>query len=254
MNVFTSIQEWQSQRKSNKEQTIGLVATMGNLHQGHLSLVSQSMKDNDLTLVSVFVNPTQFNNEEDFANYPNTLAEDLTLLQHAGVDYCLVPTKEQLYPDNYCYQLHETELSQRLEGPGRPGHFNGMLTVVLKLLMLAQADRAYFGEKDYQQYQLIQGMVDAFFIPTRIICCPTIREPSGLALSSRNNRLSASKLEKARLFAQLFHQGPTPEKIKSALRQIGIEVEYVTDYQQRRYAAVHIGSVRLIDNYALSES
>jgi pantoate--beta-alanine ligase len=197
------------------------------------------------------VNPTQFNNAEDFSLYPRTLEDDLTLLEQLGVDYCLLPDEQSMYPDAYRYQIHEKELSQCMEGEFRPGHFNGMLTVVLKLLNLIQPQKAYFGEKDYQQYLLIKGMAEALFLPIEIIPCPTIREPSGLACSSRNNRLSPEQRAQADRFAQLFHQDKSLAEIEKELLASGFQIEYLKEWQQRRFIALQVGQVRLIDNYAL---
>jgi pantoate--beta-alanine ligase len=139
---------------------------MGALHQGHLSLVKASQSQNQTTLVSLFVNPTQFNNPTDLAKYPRTEAEDLDLLSKARADYVLIPDPSEIYADGYKFKVSEVELSRILEGQHRPGHFDGVMTVVLKLLNLAQAEKAYFGEKDFQQYLLIKEMAQAFFIPT----------------------------------------------------------------------------------------
>ena len=154
-------------RKAGKR--IGFVPTMGNLHQGHLALVEQAKAQCEIAVASIFVNRIQFNNPADFNNYPKTIDDDLTLLETLGVDYCLCPNDKELYPDNYRYQVTETVLSNRLEGLHRPGHFEGVLTVVLKLLMLVQAQCAYFGEKDYQQYQLIASMAESFLSRPRSI-------------------------------------------------------------------------------------
>lgn len=197
IEVITDIQQWIKIRENLKShgQKIGFVPTMGALHEGHLSLIKKSLKETTVTLVSLFINPTQFDNPNDLKNYPQKLERDIDLLKSITQDsptlhYVLIPTSEQMYPDQYHYKVTENQLSQQLCGAHRPGHFDGVLTVVLKLLNLAGAEKAYFGEKDYQQYLLIKNMVEAFFIPTEIIPCPTIREKSGLAMSSRNLRLS----------------------------------------------------------------
>src|SRR5262249_29466052 len=161
------------------------VPTMGALHEGHLSLVKRSRVENDRTLVSIFVNPTQFDDPADFDAYPRTVKRDLALLEAAGVDFVLLPGAGDMYVDGFRYRVSEPEVSTILEGEHRPGHFGGMLTVVLKLLNIAAAERAYFGEKDWQQLSLVRGMADAFFLPTAIVACPTVRESTGLALSSR---------------------------------------------------------------------
>lgn len=252
MRCFYNLQEWQAFRKDlPKDQSIGFVPTMGNLHAGHASLYQRSKAENQISLASLFINPTQFNQAEDFRLYPRTLEQDLKLLEELGVDYCILPDEQAMYPDGYTYQVQETDLSLKMEGSHRPGHFTGMLTVVLKLLNLAQPHRAYFGEKDYQQYCLIKNMIKAFFLNIEIIPCATIRENSGLAFSSRNNRLSKEEKNLADTFAQIFHGKHSLPSIQEALEKAGIEVDYIEDHDQRRYAAVKIGSVRLIDNYQL---
>jgi pantoate--beta-alanine ligase len=252
MQVFDNISEWLNIRNSLPPHlSLGFVPTMGNLHAGHASLVSASKKENDYTLVSIFINPTQFNSPEDFIQYPKSLALDLNLLQQAGVDYCLLPTEQVMYADNYRYQLQETELCQLMEGKQRPGHFTGVLTVVMKLLNLTRPQHTYFGEKDYQQYLLIRDMVAAFFMNVEIKVCPTIRETSGLAYSSRNNRLTPLQRVEAEKFARIFQQKKEIDLLVDELTSNGIKVEYLEDYGERRFAAVTIGGVRLIDNYPI---
>lgn len=248
MKIISDMSQWYSVRRTIN-QSIGFVGTMGNLHTGHLSLIEQSKQDNDITVVSIFVNPTQFNNSQDFDNYPQTLEHDTTLLNQAGVDYCLTPNYEQLYPHNYRFKICESQLSQLMEGKYRPGHFDGMLTVVMKLLQLVTPSNAYFGEKDYQQYLLIKQMAESFLMPTNIIACPTIRESSSLAYSSRNSRLNEQQKKQAEHFATLFHQGQDCESIIIELKKADINIDYIEEYQNRRYAAVHIDNIRLIDNY-----
>ena len=150
MQIFSAITEWQALR-ATLSNTIGFVPTMGSLHAGHASLLTRARQENQFTVLSIFINPTQFNQASDFANYPKTIDEDLALAQQLGIDAVLLPTADQMYTDQYHYQVQETELSQILCGKHRPGHFTGMLTVVLKLLLLAQATNAYFGDKDFQQ-------------------------------------------------------------------------------------------------------
>lgn len=250
MQIFHHLDEWRQVRHSLKNTTsLGFVPTMGNLHRGHATLYNASLKDNDLTVASIFINPTQFNQIEDLTNYPRTLDADLALLSDMGVDYCLLPTEQAIYPDGYRLQVHENKLSQLMEGPQRPGHFSGVLTVVLKLLNLVKPHRAYFGEKDYQQFQLIQSMVKDFFMSIEIIPCPTIREESGLPYSSRNNRLNSNQRQLAAEFARLFHQGIPREDLIKRLDEINVQVEYLEEFENRRYIAVKIGEIRLIDNY-----
>jgi len=161
----------------------------------------------------------------------------------------LLPDEQTMYADKYRYQLQENEYSLLMEGQQRPGHFTGVLTVVMKLLNLVKPQRAYFGEKDYQQLQLIREMVNAFFMDIDIKGCPTIRESSGLAYSSRNNRLNPEQRLLAEQFARIFHQQLPCAEIIAELISIGVAVDYIIDYQDRRFAAVNIGDIRLIDNY-----
>lgn len=254
MQIFNDLKAWQLHRKSiDSTKTIGFVPTMGNLHQGHASLIQQSKNQNSLTLVSIFVNPTQFNNEEDFSYYPRTLEQDLHLLQELNVDFCLLPDTRMIYPEGeHTYQINENSMSQRLEGQFRPGHFSGVLTVVLKLFHIVQPQQAFFGEKDYQQYQLIKNMTSAFFMPIDVILCPTIREKSNLAYSSRNNRLNPEERLKAEEFAALFHQSDKQlAEIIEELKEREFLIDYIEEIEQRRYAAIFIGKVRLIDNYLI---
>ncbi|KTC76838.1 pantoate--beta-alanine ligase [Legionella brunensis] len=255
MQIFHNMNEWLATRRSlPSDVSLGFVPTMGNLHAGHASLFKQSKQENELTVGSIFINPTQFNRPDDFTHYPRTLDEDLLLLDKLGVDYCLLPTEEAIYNDGYRYQIQETDLCQLMEGKYRQGHFTGVLTVVMKLLNLAKPRCAYFGEKDYQQYLLIKEMVAAFFMDIEIKACPTIRETSGLAFSSRNNRLTAKQRLEADNFARIFHQNKSCELLAQEFSQNNIKVEYINDYQNRRFIAVTIGDIRLIDNYALSEN
>ncbi len=248
--IISSISQWRQKRKAltNTNQSIGFVPTMGNLHIGHASLLERSKRENNLTILSIFVNPTQFNNPQDLANYPQTIEQDLHIAKQLQIDYILLPNYEELYHDQYRYQVSENSLSQILEGAFRPGHFNGVLTVVLKLLLLVKANRAYFGEKDYQQLKLIQGMASAFFLDTEIIPCTTIRLDSGLPHSSRNSRLSETEMQQAKLFAKIFHSSQSCTAIKEQLEKNNLIVDYVEDLADRRLAAVKIGNIRLIDN------
>ena len=252
MQIFHKLDDFrQCRRELPANLSLGFVPTMGNLHLGHKSLFNASCQENDRTVVSIFINPKQFNKIDDYTNYPRTIDADLALLEEQGVDYCLLPIEQEMYADSYQFKLEESNLSLMMEGKLRPGHFTGVLTVVMKLLNLTKPQKAYFGEKDYQQLQLIRQMVMAFFIDTEIKSCPTIREPSGLAFSSRNNRLTPKERQIADKFANIFHQNENPiEQLISELNAQGIEVEYIEEYAERRYAAVKIGDVRLIDNYA----
>lgn len=248
MKIFRSIEQWQSYRFSLKGGLLGFVPTMGALHEGHLSLVNASVEQNALTVTSVFINPTQFDEKEDFENYPDEPGSDLERLEEAGVDVVLLPDAEQIYADDYRFKVTENEFSRRLCGAHRPGHFDGVLTVVMRLLNLVQPDNAYFGEKDYQQLQLIRDMVSAFFMPVNIISCATVREADGLAMSSRNQHLDAhNRTKAAALYAALKHS-PTADDARKELAGQGFVVDYVEDIANRRLAAARLGGTRLIDN------
>lgn len=251
MNIVSDIIQWQSINRQLRHKTIGLVPTMGNLHEGHLSLCQRSKADNEFTVVSIFVNPTQFNQPEDFEHYPRTLDQDCELLQKAGVDYLFCPTAQDLYPDHYEVQVTETQLSTMLEGEHRPGHFNGMLTVVLKLLNLIQPTKAYFGEKDFQQLLLVKKMVQALFMPVEIISCATLRAEDGLALSSRNSRLTCEGRQKAAYFPHYLRDAQTVDAAAQQLQALGFRVDYIAEQWQRRLGAVWVDNVRLIDNVSL---
>lgn len=248
--VITELKDWFKIRGGLKG-SLGFVPTMGALHKGHRSLFEKSVGENEFTVASIFVNPTQFNNPLDLKKYPKTFEQDLAILSECGVDFLIFPEYDSLYPDNYTYKVTETDYSTTMEGEHRPGHFEGVLTVVIKLLNIARADKAYFGEKDFQQYKLIEGMTKAFFINTKIVSCPTIREDDGLAFSSRNVRLTEIKRKKAPLFYKLLKSDKTPEEIKNELIKNEFKVDYITDIDNRRYGAVYLGNVRLIDNVEL---
>lgn len=250
--VFQTVSEFQKFRQSlDPQKKVGFVPTMGALHQGHASLLRKSKSESDFTVLSIFVNPTQFNNPTDLELYPKTWDADLLLAADCGADAILLPTYEQMYTDQYRFKLIENKFSKMLCGQNRPGHFDGVLTVVMKLLQIAQPSKAYFGEKDFQQYLLIKDMAASFFLPMAIIPCPTLREDSGLALSSRNRRLSAEGLKKAALINKFARQFATVEQVKSSLHENGFEVDYVEDHFQRRFVAAHLEGVRLIDNVKL---
>lgn len=253
MHVYNNLDEWRRVRATLPATlTIGFVPTMGNLHLGHASLFTASKQENDCTIASIFVNPTQFNQAADFTHYPRTLDADLELLASTGVDYCILPDEPSIYTDGYRYHIEENLIGLKMEGQKRPGHFTGVLTVVMKLLNLAKPHRAYFGEKDYQQLQLIRDMTTAFFMDIEIKGCPTVREECGLAYSSRNGRLNPTQRQLASKFAQIFHQNKSCEQIIEELNAIGVLVDYIEEHDERRFAAVKIGDVRLIDNIKIS--
>ncbi|MBI9097701.1 MAG: pantoate--beta-alanine ligase [Spirochaetaceae bacterium] len=253
MIIVKSIDQWIGIFKDyqKNEQSVGLVPTMGALHRGHMSLIERSVKENEITAATIFVNPTQFNNPDDLTSYPVTWDEDVVLLENAGVDYLLYPSYKDVYRDNYRYKVVETEYSNDLCGSARPGHFDGVLTVVMKLLNITRATKAYFGEKDWQQYQLIKGMTEAFFIDTEIISCPLIREESGLALSSRNKRLTEEHKMIAPLFYKTISSGSNIEQMKKELTECGFVIDYLKIKDSRIFGAVFLGEVRLIDNVSI---
>lgn len=247
MKKLASLSAMQDYRVSVKG-SVGLVPTMGALHAGHLSLITASQNDNQATVVSVFVNPTQFDQAADLAQYPNTLQQDLMKLEEMGVDAVLQPSFNSIYPDNYTYQVSENTLSRQYCGAHRPGHFDGVLSVVMKLLNLVKPDRAYFGEKDYQQLLLIKGMVAAFFIPTEIIACPIVRESDGLAMSSRNLRLTPIQRKIAPMLYQTLIDDTTRDAKQERLCSLGFDVDYLSVLDDRLLAAASLGEIRLIDN------
>jgi pantoate--beta-alanine ligase len=249
VQVIKEINEWKEIRKGElNNKSIGLVPTMGALHEGHLSLMRRSLSDNEITVVSSFVNPAQFNDKSDFEKYPVTYDADIQKLNDLKIDYLLYPDSEDIYHDDYKYSVDENELSKILCGAYRKGHFEGVLSVVMKLLNIVKPQKAYFGEKDYQQYLLIKGMVDAFFMDVKIIPCPIIRENDGLAMSSRNIRLTEEERNMATLFPSLLKSKHSVKKAARILKKEGFKVDYIEEIDGRRFGAVHLGNVRLIDN------
>jgi len=228
--------------------SIGFVPTMGALHKGHISLIEKSKEENEITVVSIFVNPTQFNDPKDFKNYPNRLDKDISILSSLSVDYVFTPENDEIYNDNYAYTVTEKKLSKKLCGATREGHFEGVLTIVMKLLNIVNPTKAYFGEKDYQQYLLIKGMADSFYMKTEIVSLPTIRENDGLALSSRNLQLKDRDREKANKFYELLVSDFEDKELIEQLNKEGFKVDYVESIDNRRFGAVFLGNVRLIDN------
>lgn len=256
----------------------GLVPTMGALHEGHLSLVKRSKADNGLTIVSLFVNPTQFNNPVDLATYPRTEEEDFRLLASEGVDAVFAPTPEEVYPeglDNAGAHVFELgSVAEVLEGACRPGHFQGVAQIVSRLLRLCRPDRAYFGMKDFQQIAVVRNMVRSENIPVQIVACPIKRADDGLALSSRNALLTDEQrsaapeifaaLSQSREFAKTHTVSETRERVVGSLDSIpGFKVEYyaivdgetllpVEDWNESAYIVglitCYVGKIRLIDN------
>ena len=231
--------------------SIGFVPTMGALHAGHLSLIERARSENDRVVVSIFVNPTQYDDPDDLERYPRTLAADTHHAESAGADLIINPRADDIYHDDYRFRVTETGFSRELEGAQREGHFGGVLTVVLKLLNLVQADHAYFGEKDWQQLELVRDMTAAFFHPTEIVAGPTIREADGLAMSSRNVHLTAAERMVAPEFHRILQTGASTEDMNRQLVDAGFVVDYVTKHGDRILGAVRLGKVRLIDNVSI---
>lgn len=261
----------------SQDKRIGFVPTMGALHQGHLSLLKRAKEENGLTVCSIFVNPTQFNQPEDYSRYPRNLKKDLDLLEAIGVDVVFAPTKEEMYPQNEPQDVpfNPGFLGQVMEGEHRPGHFSGVATIVKKLLDTVQPDRAYFGQKDYQQYLIIRKLVDDYRMPVEVVLSPTVRAESGLALSSRNERLSEEQRQQATALYRLLQEAAQRWKsgVSAAdLQQWGLQhleqdtalkpeyfcivnaatLQPIKEGQQEQQAliatAAWIGGVRLIDN------
>jgi pantoate--beta-alanine ligase len=221
---------------------------MGALHRGHGSLVERCRAESEIVVVSIFVNPSQFNDAGDLTRYPRTLDQDLALLESLGTDEVIAPYAQEMYPNGYRFRMEPPADDLVLEGAHRPGFLQGVLTVVLKLLNVVRAQRAYFGEKDYQQLQVVTAMTEEFFLPTRIVGCATVREESGLAMSSRNTLLSPGARDKAAKLFRALTTALTCDEAKAALEAQGFNVEYVEERWGRRLAAVFLEGVRLIDN------
>jgi len=257
--------------------SIGFVPTMGALHAGHISLLSTASKNDDFVASSIFVNPIQFNNKEDLLKYPRPIEDDIEKLKEINCDFLFSPGVDEMYPEPAVDKYDFGHLDKVMEGKHRPGHFNGVAVVVRKLFEIIQPDRAYFGIKDYQQLRVIQTMTDELGLPIEIIPCPTMREIDGLAMSSRNVRLTANERKIAPVIYRILNgikdrarQMPLAETEEWALRQLNnyneLKVEYIQVVDAKTLlriqnwndsksivacAAVHLGKVRLIDNLIL---
>lgn len=259
--------------------SVGFVPTMGALHQGHASLVRRSVKENDVTVVSVFVNPTQFNDKNDLKNYPRTLEADCVLLENEGASIVFAPSVEEMYPQEDTRVFSFAPLDTVMEGACRPGHFNGVAQIVSKLFYAVEPDRAYFGEKDFQQLAIIKEMVRKLSIGVEIVGCPIVREADGLAMSSRNTLLSCEERNRAltisrTLFASLPFAAEhtlqdTKVFVENAINETaGLELEYfqvvdgntlqeIKEWGDSDYIvgciALFCGKIRLIDNIKYKE-
>lgn len=231
--------------------SLGFVPTMGALHPGHLSLMERARRDNDRVAVSIFVNPTQYDDPDDLVRYPRPFEADVAACERAGVDLVVAPDTDEIYPDGYRFKVTESTVSRELEGAHRDGHFDGVLTVVLKLLNIVRPQRAYFGEKDWQQLELVRDMAGALFVDTEIVACPTVREADGLAMSSRNALLTGEDRRLAPLFHEVLSAGGATAEMVDSLAAAGFQVDYVERRGDRVVGAVRLGKVRLIDNVRL---
>jgi len=233
-------------------QAVGLVPTMGALHEGHLTLIRRARQECPRVIVSIYVNPTQFGPREDLARYPRPRRRDLSLCRKAGVDLVFAP--ENLYLPDHSTYVEEMERSQGRDGASRPGHFRGVATVVLKLFNLVQPTKAYFGQKDAQQVDVIQRMVRDLNVPVKLVVVPTVRDPDGVALSSRNQYLSREGRAVAAEFARLLQLAVRRKKnpatwLRTELKKVrGLRLDYVDLQDDRLCAAVFVGKTRLIDN------
>lgn len=279
MVVVKSVNELKKQvgRLRDEHKSIGFVPTMGALHQGHLQLVSRCVAENDACVVSLFINPTQFNDKNDFNRYPRTLENDTALLASVGCAIVFAPSAEEMYTPSEMETVFEFDfggLDEVMEGIFRPGHFNGVVQVVSKLFSMVTPDKAYFGEKDFQQLAIIRRMVQVMIFPIEIVGCPIVREKSGLALSSRNALLSEQERTTAAVIyrtlsesKQLMHEKTVAETKAWVIDRLnaidGLKVEYyeivngnslqsITDWSDADYVVgcvtVYCGKVRLIDN------
>lgn len=230
---------------------LSFVPTMGALHAGHIALIERARENDAEVIVSIFVNPTQFNDQADLQRYPRPIENDLRMLHEAGVAALFLPRPQEIYSDGYRFEVREKAMTQVLCGPTRVGHFEGVLTVVMKLFNMVRPDRAYFGEKDYQQLRLIQDMTKAFFLNIEIIPVATVREADGLAMSSRNMLLTPQDRERAPILYRVLKSAKSVEEAKHALTDAGFRVDYVEEHWGRRFGAAFLGQVRLIDNVAL---
>jgi pantoate--beta-alanine ligase len=242
-HVSNTIAGWLRHRRSLDGRSIGFVPTMGALHRGHASLVERCRAENEIAAVSIFVNPSQFNDTKDLDRYPRTLENDLKLLEDLGVDEVIAPTAAEMYPYGYRFRVEPDSSAQVMEGAYRPGFLQGVLTVVLKLLGIVRPDRAYFGEKDYQQLKAVTDMVQEFFIPCQIVPCPTVRDQSGLAESSRNALLSPAAREKAAWLYRALTAASSSAEACTMLNGQGFVVDYVEERWGRRFVAAHLEGV-----------
>ena len=278
MQLISSLEKMHSLCRDLRQKpfNVGLVPTMGALHDGHKSLIERSIEENEITVVSIFLNSAQFNSTADLSNYPRTIEDDSKLCDSLDVDFLFVPNADQIYPPGYSTWINIEGVSDKLCGAGRPGHFKGVSTVVMKLLMICHPDFAYFGEKDYQQLLIVRRMCSDLLLDTKIVPCPIIREKDGLALSSRNVHLNQEErkiavliIEAMKKVEESVYEGEVDcialiKKAKDILTNPNLEIEYIDIVESQALESIHkiksvarimiavkIGSVRLIDNLSL---
>jgi pantoate--beta-alanine ligase len=276
MNIFSNILETKKVlgKHQTKVDSIGFVPTMGALHQGHISLVNKAVNENNVVVVSIFVNPTQFNDKSDLKNYPRTPEKDIKLLEEAGVHYIFMPTEHEIYPEPDTRVFDFGLLDKVMEGAHRPGHFNGVAQVVSKLFEIIEPNRAYFGQKDFQQLAIIRHLVKQLNLEIEIIACPIMRESDGLAMSSRNLLLDSEKRKSAPLIFKTLNEASNKAHelsvqdlihwvIATINKDPNLVVEYfslvdsqtlqpISDWEEAisivGCIAVKVGQIRLIDN------
>jgi pantoate--beta-alanine ligase len=280
MKIIKTIYEMKSYIRSRKEQVkvIGLVPTMGSLHHGHISLINECRNKNEITIISIFVNPVQFNSDEDYAKYPKDFEKDFQIAENSGVDVIFAPSVKEMYPDGYKTYVNVGQLTEPLCGKSRPGHFRGVATVVCKLLNIVEPNNAYFGQKDIQQAIVIKQMVYDLNLNTKIITCPTVREIDGLAMSSRNIHLNTDERNAAVIISKSLFAAKDKiingeyrkqiiiDFISSQIKSEKLaEIDYIDivaykDLKEINFlngsiiiaAAVWIGKTRLIDNIIIN--
>lgn len=255
MIIFKTVSDLQQAILPLKEagKSVGFVPTMGALHEGHVSLVRKSIEQNDITVVSIFVNPTQFNNKEDLVKYPRTLDKDSALLKDIGADFIFAPNVNEVYPEPDTRQFDFGLLDKVMEGKFRPGHFNGVAQVVSRLFDIVKPDRAYFGEKDFQQLAIIRDMVKQYAFPIEIIPMPIVREESGLAKSSRNQRLSKEEKEDAVAICRaLYRSKESIDKysVQETCRNVVDEINSIPSLTVEYFEIVDGDSLQSINNWS----
>jgi pantoate--beta-alanine ligase len=254
--VSRTISEVREELAPLRTGSIGLVPTMGALHDGHLALLHAARAENDTVVMSLFVNPAQFSEGGDLARYPRDEKRDLELAREAGVDVVFAPSRDEMYPPGFQTWVEVTELGSTLEGEFRPGHFRGVATVVLKLFTIVRPTRAYFGQKDAQQAVVIRTLIQDLALEVELRVVPTVRDADGLALSSRNALLSPDERRRALALSRALATGDREQALAELARANGLEIDYVevADFDPPVLAgAVRVGTTRLIDNLPLEE-